>query len=163
MTTEFDTMGKEALRSACRAAGISYGKLGTNAAMAEALKKFHSQGAEKFVRTTATEDTRTAETERREPPLTNNPFAALVGAVKVPEFKGASILSSDGKIVQPGDVQHEDEEKPAKRVKRQVEATPAPVLERVVQGSQDSKRTRSEKQREAPFNWDTLLRNLGFP
>lgn len=85
--TEFAAMGKEELRAACRTAGVSYSKL-NNDGMRAALAAHYA----------------TDESVEDEAVAGPNPFAAMMGGVVVPAFKGNVTKSSDGKKVKDEEV-----------------------------------------------------------
>ena len=90
ITAQFAAMGKEELRAACRAAGISYGKL-NNDGMRAALVAFHSKDVE------AEEDEETEEVQQ--PTASASLFGALMGntVTVAPVTGGTRVI--DGKRV----------------------------------------------------------------
>ena len=147
-TTKFGAMGKEELRAACRAAGISYSKLnndGMRAALAakEEPELFAKVSAAVLAAESAADDKEIAawnagaatpegpegeeeEDECGAAPSGANPFAALFGTVEVPNFKGTVTKSSDGKVVDPTVAQPKAPPRP------RVEKTPAPFVPKVI-------------------------------
>lgn len=122
-TTKFDTMGKEALRAECRAAGISYAKLAGNSGMRAALVAHYAPKFEETVTAIAQEEIHFGDAVV----AANNPFAALMGVVKAPVTPAAGVQFVDGKKVEP-DAPVETSEKQRKTPKVK---TVAPVLEKV--------------------------------
>ena len=146
-TTKFDAMGKEELRAACRAAGISYSKLnndGMRAALAakEEPELFTKVSAAVLAAESAADDKEIAawnagaatpegpegeeeEDECGAAPSGANPFVALFGTVEVPNFKGTVTKSSDGKVV---DLETNSPKAEKAVASSKVEKTPAPVI-----------------------------------
>lgn len=133
--TKFDTMGKEELRAACRAAGVSYSKL-NNDGMRAALRAAAVIAAE------AAQDEREIEAYNNgEPsgesemtdedgayysaPIAANPFAALTGGVVAP-VAATGVKFVDGKKYE------EPTDQSAKVIRPRAAKTPAPLVAPVV-------------------------------
>lgn len=136
-TTKFDAMGKEALRAECRAAGISYAKLGNNEAMRAALVAAESIKAE--LKSEAVDEA--DEADEVVVVAASNPFGALMGKVAPPVFKGTSTKAVDGKVVTATD---EKVEKRAYSPRTKKVATPAPVIPRAVTKGRTVEKNRAE-------------------
>lgn len=94
MITTYTDMGKEELRAACRAAGISYGKL-NNDGMRDALFT-------KLADTPVEDDTPVSAAGA-------NVFAAMVNPVAAPAAQTPATVVRDGKVVDPDAPQVDDE------------------------------------------------------
>ena len=146
--TKFDAMGKEELRAACRAAGVSYSKLnndGMRAALraaaviaAEAAQDEHEIEAYSSDNSSGNsgESEMTAEDGAyTNAPMTANPFAALAGSVVVPTASTGVKFVDGKKYEEPAD-------EPAKIVRPRVAKTPAPFILPVVRKGYKIDKTR---------------------
>jgi len=111
--SKFDAMGKEALRAACREAGISYGKL-NNDGMRAALVAHYAQFEE------AAEQVEAEEVAEQPAPALSNMFAAILNPQPIPAPMQSvpSYIVRDGKRVEAAPAKGKSEprartEKPA--------------------------------------------------
>jgi len=89
--SKFDAMGKEALRAACREAGISYGKLNNEGMRAELISHYAQYDE-------AAEEEETEEAAEQLPPALSNMFASLLN----PQLITASLPSISSYVVRDG-------------------------------------------------------------
>ena len=123
---KFEAMGKEALRAACRAAGVSYGKL-DNAGMRAILLRTEEAPTilTVVVTATATIDNTAAEEVVDEAISAANPFGALLGHKVTIASTTTTTKVVDGKVV----TDKPDEVKATPR--QRVAKTVAPIVPRV--------------------------------
>ena len=108
-TTQFATLGKEELRAACRAAGISYGKL-NNDGMRAALQAVATPDVVAVLPTEAdvaalvvvvTDTATDTDTDTPFSAAGANAFAAMVAPVAAPAAQTPATVVRDGKVVNP--------------------------------------------------------------
>ena len=107
-TTQFATLGKEELRAACRAAGISYSKLNNDSMRALLNRTFSSAtevvaAVEPAPAAVAVNDTPEGDTTDDTPASAAgaNVFAAMVNPVAAPAAQTPATVVRDGKVVSP--------------------------------------------------------------
>lgn len=99
-TTQFATLGKEELRAACRAAGISYGKLNNDSMRAALLNSLAGAVAVE----TAPAAVAVNDNPEDDTPFSAagaNAFAAMVAPVAAPAAQTPATVVRDGKVVSP--------------------------------------------------------------
>lgn len=114
-TTQFAALGKEELRAACRAAGISYGKL-NNDGMRAALQAVATPAVVAVLPTEAdvaaldvVAENDTPEDDTPVSAAGANVFAAMVNPVAAPAAQTPATVVRDGKVVSPDAPQVDDE------------------------------------------------------